>query len=436
MCDTIKKDLHKLRNHYLGKLKIINETMANENTSKQEEKSLLAKKAFCEQQIDLIKKNCLKIGNVTFQKSIVESLKGLFYNKDIDLDSTWYLVGFNDGVYDLRTSTFRDYVPEDYMSMTVGYNYSKVLEANDSELTKMIEQIHPDEESRNCYLSVIATSLEGKTLEKINVFNGDGRNGKGLLDELLRVTLGEYAITMNPAVLCAPLITQGPNPEMAKLHKKRLVIVSELPAGSRINNSLAKTLTGGDNISARFCHSNETQVNLQCTLIIECNKKPPFRDSCTNAEIARLIDLLFPCEFTEDENKVNPSDLKFLANTEYKTKEFKQEHKYTMMKILLGAYKQTKGKVIVPESVKQRGLLYAELSHWALNWFNDNYILVTDPSKREYVPVQNLFLELKDTDIYKNLTKAEKRDFKKDTLVHLFSNSVLYSKHYRERYQP
>jgi len=159
-------------------------------------------------------------------------------------------------------------------------------------------------------------------------------------------------------------------------------------------------------MSARFCHSNETQVNLQCTLIIECNKKPPFRDAVTNAEIARLIDLLFPCEFTEDENKVDTSKLKYLANTDYKTKEFKQVQKFAMMKILLNTYKQTNGKVYVPESVVKRGLLYAELSHWALDYINDNYVEIKDATPLDYVTIQDLFIDLKYTDTYKEFNKT------------------------------
>lgn len=191
----------------------------------------------CEYQIELTKKNCSNVANVGFQKSIVESFKGPCYNKDVDVDSTWFLVGLSDAANDRKAGEFRNSVPEDYMPMSVGYDYLRVLAADETGLVEMIEQIHKNEDTERCLLNAIATRLEGKASERISAFNGEGGNCKGLFDEQLRVSVGVYAITVNSAVFFAQLVTHGPNPEIARLHKKRSVIVSEDSAGQRINDA-------------------------------------------------------------------------------------------------------------------------------------------------------------------------------------------------------
>ena len=291
--------------------------IANENDNN-EAGNLVKKHNVCTKKIEEIKKCSSKIGNVTFQKSVVKFLEGIYLNEKASFDTIWYYIGFDDGVLNIKTNEFRSYEAEDYMTKSVGYNYSDVCTADTETLWQLINQIHPDEESRDCWLSIVCTALEGKTLEKFTVFNGRGRNGKGLLDEILLEALGKrendgYATTLNSSVLCAPIIKDGPNPEVAKLDKIRLVIASEFPAGSMINNAVVKQLTGGSNMEARYCHSNKTEVNLQCTLIIECNDKPPFREKVGDAEFERLIDLAFPCIFTENKDRIDPRE-KYLSS--------------------------------------------------------------------------------------------------------------------------
>ena len=437
ICDTIKKDLNKLRNHYSGKLTIINEQLATAKTNE-----LIAKHNYCSSIIETVKKCSSKIGNVSFQKSVIFYLQGLYLNEKIQFDSVWYYLGFDDGLVDIKTGEFRKYKAEDYMTMSVGYNYSDVLAADTTTLLKLVSQVHPDEDSRQCWLSIVSTAVEGRTLERFTIFNGKGRNGKGLLNEILLLALGKgksdgYATTLNPAVLCSPIIKDGPNPEVAKLDKMRLVVTSEFPKGSMLNNAVVKQLTGGSNMEARFCHSNNTVVNLACTLIAECNDRPPFREKLGTAELERLIDLYFPCDFTaRNEDEVDPENNKFIPNIEYKTLEFQNEQKLAMMKILLDTYPTFKGRVYIPESVVQRNLRYAIFSHPVFNWFDENYTLVENPGPLDFVTIATVFEEVRATDVYSNLSVIDKRLFTKPKITELFKTSVLYSKYFATRYQP
>jgi phage/plasmid-associated DNA primase len=437
----LTEQLHNLRNHYLGKLSRFNTKLAEENLSRKERSDLEDKKCSCEVSINVIRKNCIKaVGTGSFVKSIINDyLNGLYKNDEREFDNTWNLYGFNDGVYDLKESSFRPYKSEDYITMTNGYDYEKVLQVSDEDyrtIENLIEQIHHDKDNRRCYESIIATSLEGKTLEKFIVFNGKGGNGKGLLNELLIATHGSYATTLNSSVLCIPLMSIGPNPDIASLNKKRFVVSSEAPSGSKFNNTVVKVLSGGGEVNARLCHSNDTRVKLQCTLVIECNTKPDFREDIDDAEIRRIIDLNFPCKFTDNPKQVRPDNNIYPANPYYKTIEFKEKYKYAMMKYLLNIYQETKGELYIPESIRQRSLEYITYSNWALKWFKENYEKIENPTIRDFVKIMNIFARLKQSDEYSSLTRNDKRKFNKNYLITLFKDSSLLGEHYIEKYRP
>ena len=70
---------------------------------------------------------------------------------------------------------------------------------------------------------------------------------------------------------------------------KRLVVATEPSSNARFNNEIIKELTGGKNLNARLLYSNNTEVKLTSTLIVECNERPEFASEINNAEIERVI---------------------------------------------------------------------------------------------------------------------------------------------------
>ena len=317
---------------------------------------------------------CLSKINVNFIKHVIIQMESLYNNVNVKFDEKWNLLGFDDGVYDLEKLTFRKHEPNDYVSKSVGYNYSDILnvsEENYNFICNLHKQIHPNDEERKCWKSIVSTGLEGRTLEKFIIFNGSGRNGKGLEDDLIRITLGEYSGTLASSNLCSSNKNEL-NAGVANLAGKRFVVSQEAPANARFNNTIIKQLTGGDNIDARALYSNNTNIKLQCTLIVECNKKPKMKDDIGEAERQRIIDLHFPSTFIDDETEIDPTKNIFLANTEFKTNEFKHKYKFAEMKYLLESYSETKGKLYIPETVKARSTKYLENSNLALQFFSEN----------------------------------------------------------------
>ena len=73
----------------------------------------------------------------------------------------------------------------------------EVAEDNDdrgymADIAVVMEQIFPDVEVRKLMLFILSTGLSGRPVEKFFVFNGGGRNGKGVLNEFMKSILGQY----------------------------------------------------------------------------------------------------------------------------------------------------------------------------------------------------------------------------------------------------
>jgi len=242
-----------------------------------------------------------------------------------------------------------------------------------NDINEQIEKIIPNEELRNYLWLILSSGLTGKAIEKLFIFNGGGRNGKGLINDFMRYCLGEYACELSVNVLTEdPSKTNsgGSNVEKAKLDKKRYVITAEPNGRVKLNNSTIKKLTGGGELSARMNFSNNSVVSLNLTLILECNKKPPFYEEPMNADKDRINDILFSSRFTdksEEWGKEFEKEHIYKQNAELKTPLWFKEHKNAFLNMLFAKVLQLKKQnwnidLYKPQSVKDRSEEYLNKS--------------------------------------------------------------------------
>ena len=381
-----------------------------------------------------IKKSLNKLKDADFKRKVIETSKEVFTNDKIEFDMKGYLLGFDNGVYDLQNDEFRDFQYDDYITFTVGYNYKKDYDKTKmNELKELIKSIMPTEENRKLYLEILATGLEGRTVERFIMFNGIGSNGKGLIDNFVCDVLGtDYTYQDCPASLLTEKQSSNANPAKFKLNKKRLVFIKEPEEKAPFQNSIIKEITGENKISGRNLHSNDSNINLHLTFICECNAKPPLSSEPTNAERRRFIDLLFPNEFSFDEEKINNINC-FKANDKYKRKEWKEENKYELLHLLLENYRDYRNRnnnFIIPNEVKNRTDEYLEKSFTLLPFFNENYEYIED--SKEYLKIEDIILSYRASEDYVNLTKNEKRKLNKAYFINFFSTNYKFSKYFNE----
>ena len=165
-----------------------------------------------------------------FSIEIINVMTNLLYDDKIEFDTNPFLLEFDSKVYDLRDGAFREYKPDDYVSMSVCFdiNREKTDREKEEELMNIIKDIAEDQTP--FLLKLFARTLFGKALEKFTILRGHGRNGKSLILKLIYITLGQYAYRAS-----FDLVTNlnpkgggiGPCPKIAQMHNKRLIITSE-----------------------------------------------------------------------------------------------------------------------------------------------------------------------------------------------------------------
>jgi len=220
----------------------------------------------------------------------------------------------------------------------------------------------------------------------------------------------------------------------ANLHKKRLVIFREPPEKNRFENSIIKELTGGGSISARGLYESTCAKELNLTLIVECNRRPLFKDEPTDADARRIVDLLFRSSFVSNEKLLDDNKYIFKANTSFKTTEFQEKHKFALLKILMNAYQKYKfanGTLVLPPSVVERSERYLELSCNIVQWFRDNY---EEGLSTDFVSVRDVYDLFITSEFINGLVRTGRAKYTKKYFVDYVQKNIFFSKYYADRY--
>jgi phage/plasmid-associated DNA primase len=375
-----------------------------------------------------------KLKTISYKKEIIETTREYFTDNTVEFDHKWWLFGFTNQVYDLEKHEFRDYHFEDRISITTGYDWIEPDDTTIKTMNDIIDKIMPVKDERDLLLEILSTGLEGRCLENFIIFNGNGRNGKGVIDDIVLKALGNYGLTANNSILFEKNKT-GSNPEKNNLHKKRFVIFREPAHTSKFENSVVKEITGGGKISVRGHHESNTEKVLHNTTIVECNKKPVFSEEPTNAEAERIIDILFRSTFVpQDEDFDEDDSYIFKGDKQLKTEIFQETHKYALISILINhykIYKENNYNFHISQSVKERSRAYLEESCDLYVWFKENYEKTED--KNDIVKFKDAYDYFKTTEYYLNLSKQDKRMLNYQKFVEYFKTNLYTKKYYKDK---
>ena len=153
----------------------------------------------------------------------------------------------------------------------------------------------------------VGYSLTGHTDQQALFFMyGNGANGKSTFINTVAKLAGEYHTKINMEGIIDTENTGGASPHLVALHGMRLTSGSEFPAGKRINESMIKDLTGGDEITARALYSEPFTFRPINKFWLMGNYKP--RITGTDNGIWRRL-ILLPFEHTIPEAERMPSSV-------------------------------------------------------------------------------------------------------------------------------
>ena len=381
--------------------------------------------------LDSIKKKIFGLKNHKIRKVFIDDIICKITNNDIKWNQYTNFFTFENKIFDINLNKF--IIPQSnfFINISCGWSFDDNYDHNlISELDNFIDTIHTDKDIKNLYLTILSTGLSGQTLEKFVIANGSGGNGKGVINELALDTFGNYAYILPSSILSQPLKI-GSCPELANLNFKRFVIIREPDDDFKINSSIIKELTGGKDINARLIHSNDTKTTLNLTLIMECNQKPKLSD--TSGMHRRIIDIPFSSSFI-DKSSFNKLDDEFksntfISNTFFKTFEFRNKFKQAFFILLTKFYSiyHIDNSLFLPKIIEDRSFNYISDSDDIFIIFND--ILDKTNNSSDFVKIKDLFDSAKNSDIYFNMTKEQKRFFSYKHFCSKLDNNIFF-KHF------
>lgn len=188
--NEVTKEFLTLHTYYLG--------MGGNDEADQDE---------CVKQSGKIQKLYEKLKNNGFAKQVVECCAAKFYDQKFEksLNENRLLVGFTNGVYDLKVQEFRRGTPDDLITMTVGYDY--VPYSLDHPIVKKIlkyfSEVQREEDMKEYVLRLMASFMDGRVKDqKFVLWTGSGCHAKdekicmydGTIKKVQDITLGNKVL--------------------------------------------------------------------------------------------------------------------------------------------------------------------------------------------------------------------------------------------------
>jgi len=333
-----------------------------------------------------------KLADIPFRKNVLEACANYFYDPEFQkkLDQNTYLVGFNNGVYDLKEHSFRDGLPSDGLSKSVNYNYKDFVESDKVfiKIAKYFSQVHTDEDMREYTFTFIASILRGVPDSKVHIWTGGGGNGKSATVDLIKHMLGDYFGVLPVTFLTRKkMSSSNATPELADKFGKRMLVIQEPEHNDVVYVGQMKEISGKDTIQARPLYGDPFEYVPQFALVLTCNVLPHIPSS-DRGTWRRLRVTPYESEFVES----NPQGLKQFLIDEELSEEFEHWAQPLMWLVLNRYYpiyeKGVDGKkfrIAEPAKVKQFTNAYKMDSDIYMEFLEDGLIITKDEKDSENI---------------------------------------------------
>lgn len=279
-----------------------------------------------------------KIREITTKRKIMDEAATMFYDRDFieKLDKNPYLIGFNNGIYDLSHHEFRDGRPEDMVSITTENEYIEYADDHPylEGIRDFMTKIFPDDDLRRYVWDFFSSCLDGtKNRERFHIGTGEGGNGKSKLINLFHKAFRGYVTNISVALLTNKRPESNkPQADLMALYNKRFGYMQEPTDGEVINAGVMKELSGNDEITARPPHgTHNITFKPQIELMLMCNDKPKL-DADDGAVWRRIKVIPFKARFVEKPNPNEKYEHAIDDNLDEKLERWKEPFMYMLLK--------------------------------------------------------------------------------------------------------
>lgn len=176
--------------------------------------------------------------------------------------------------------TVRAIIPSDHITWDTGTPYRpEILENPPADVTLFLrtfityEDTQPEREHL-IFKALGAQLTAGNPHRMLLIIKGESTSGKGMLQETLLPTLGDYAGKTATTIFHGNA-TDAPRPDIIKAMHLRIGVLSELSQGIKLHADRVKEITGDATISVRGMHSdNVLDLPIKVTPLIFTNETP------------------------------------------------------------------------------------------------------------------------------------------------------------------
>lgn len=358
-----------------------------------------------------------------FKNKVISECADIFYNFDTKfqerLDSNKHLIGFENGVYDLKNDEFRDGMPDDWISLNTGYDWKEYESEHYKikEIEEYFSQVQPDQDMRDYVLILLASYLDGFTRnQQFIIWTGTGSNGKSKTVELFQNCFGEYCTTIPVTLLTKKRSDVGKaTPELAGAKGRRFVVFNEPDGDDQIQVGFMKELTGGEKISVRPLYKNAYVYRPQFKLLLACNKLPHI-PSTDGGTWRRLRVLPWESEFVDEPDPKKPRQFKRDYDLEEKLEKWKKAFAWYLIKKWYPKY--IKGGLKEPAKVTKFTKSYKKQSDTFYEFIEENVTVTKNPKHKESITI--LYNAFK---VWFTMSHSRKVTYDKKDLIDYFENN-------------
>ncbi len=256
----------------------------------------------------------------SFINSIMEWCKVKLHDQEFatKLNKNRYLIGFTNGVYDLKLNLFRKGDPNDYLSVHMPIPYEVFSPTDDQvvEVKQFFDRVFPNPNIRRYVFDIMSEIFVGYNHRKcVYFFTGSGDNGKSVTQMFFEKMLGRLSIKVPTTTLTSKKPSAGgTNEELARAGGgTRALWLEEPNADEQISEGIFKHMSGNDSFYTRGIYQNGTEIDPMFKLFIICNALPKFRHGGDKATWNRVR--VVPFEATFSSNAPRDEEEQMLTKT-------------------------------------------------------------------------------------------------------------------------
>ena len=164
------------------------------------------------------------------------------------------------------------HAPEDLITRVAGCDHDSA--ATSPQFDKFIREVLPDTETRAFVQRLFGMALLGEVRDHVFVvFTGTGRNGKGVLAEIMLSVFGDYGTGINPKLARSNRSSTVTLPSCTRCADAGLQLRRSFRRVRSGTLARVKTLSGGDRITAR--RMREDEADFQAVTHVDRHHEPP-----------------------------------------------------------------------------------------------------------------------------------------------------------------